>query len=239
MTITPAATTTITVSGRFASGVPTDGSNLVARALAAVGRTAAVHIDKQIPNGGGLGGGSADAAAILRWAGVDDVAVALGLGADVPFCAVGGRARVTGVGEIVEPLTYVDRTVTLVVPPLHVSTPLVYRAWDELGGPTGDGRNDLEPAAIVVEPRLAEWRDRIEALCGRGPDAGRQWRHVVRRGPARRRPRRTGRRGRSDGAGLPDDPVRRPATTATCGVGGACGGASSCASSSASACAAS
>ena len=44
---------------------------------------------------------------------------------------------------------------TLVVPPLHVSTPAVYRAWDDLGGPTADGPNDLEPAALVVEPRLA------------------------------------------------------------------------------------
>ena len=41
---------------------------------------------------------------------------------------------------------------TLVVPPVHVSTPAVYRAWDDLGGPTGDGPNDLEPAALAVEP---------------------------------------------------------------------------------------
>ena len=123
----------------------------------------------RVPNGGGLGGGSADAAAVLRWAGVDDVAVALGLGADVPFCVAGGRARVTGVGEVVESMPHVERTVTLVVPPVHVSTPLVYRAWDDLGGPTADGRNDLETAAIAVEPRLAEWRDRIEAMCGQVP----------------------------------------------------------------------
>ena len=136
--------------------MPDGRSNLVARALAAVGRTAAVHVDKQIPSGGGLGGGSADAAAILRWAGVDDPASPSAFGADVPFCLAGGRARVTGIGEVVEPLPLVERTVTLVVPPLHVSTPAVYRAWDDLGGPTADGPNDLEPAAILVEPRLAE-----------------------------------------------------------------------------------
>ena len=45
--------------------------------------------------------------------------------------------------------------VTLVVPPFGVSTPAVYRAWDELGGPTADGPNDLEPAALAVEPRSA------------------------------------------------------------------------------------
>ena len=169
LTATPAATTTLTVSGPFAEGVPTDTSNLVVRALAVVQRTAAVHLDKQIPNGGGLGGGSADAAAILRWAGVDDPATAASLGADVPFCLAGGRARVTGIGDVIEPLPSVERIVTLVVPPLHVSTPAVYRAWDELGGPTAPGPNDLEPAAIQVEPRLVWWRDRIGELCGQVP----------------------------------------------------------------------
>ena len=92
------------------------------------------------------------------------------MGADVPFCLAGGRARVTGIGEVVEPLPPVERTVTLVVPPLHVSTPAVYRAWDDLGGPTAPtAANDLEPAAIAVEPRLAEWRDRIGELSGQVP----------------------------------------------------------------------
>jgi 4-diphosphocytidyl-2-C-methyl-D-erythritol kinase len=169
LTVTPAATTTLTVSGPFAKGVPVDASNLVLRALALVRRTAAVDLDKQIPHGGGLGGGSADAAAILRWAGVDDLASTAALGADVPFCLAGGRARVTGIGEVVEPLPPLERTVTLVVPPLHVSTPAVYRAWDDLGGPTATGPNDLEPAAIHVEPRLGTWRDRIGELCGQIP----------------------------------------------------------------------
>jgi 4-diphosphocytidyl-2-C-methyl-D-erythritol kinase len=169
LTVTPASTTVVTVSGPFAGGVPTDATNLVARTLAAVGRTAHVHLEKQIPHGGGLGGGSADAAAILRWAGVDDAAVAVALGADVPFCLVGGRARVTGVGEIIEPLPLIARTLTLVVPPLQVDTSAVYRAWDELGGPTATGPNDLEPAALSVEPALARWRDRIGDLTARTP----------------------------------------------------------------------
>ena len=165
LTIDPGGTG-ITAGGPFADGVPTDGSNLVAKALALAGRTAAVHLDKRIPHGGGLGGGSADAAAVLRWAGIDDLDVAAGLGADVPFCLVGGRARVRGIGEIVEPTWFEPLTVTLVVPPVHVSTPAVYRAWDALGGPTATGPNDLEPAAVAVEPALARWRDRIEALAG-------------------------------------------------------------------------
>ena len=64
--------------------------NLVSRALAAVGRSAHVRLDKRIPAGAGLGGGSADAAAILRWAGCTSVDVAVALGADVPFCLLGG-----------------------------------------------------------------------------------------------------------------------------------------------------
>ena len=95
------------IVGPAAGGIATDDTNLVRRALAAVGRRAHVRVEKHIPAGAGLGGGSSDAAAILRWAGVDDLAVAASVGADVPFCLVGGRARVTGIGEIVEPLPFV------------------------------------------------------------------------------------------------------------------------------------
>ena len=84
--ITASDTTTITVSGPFASGVPTDSTNLVARALSLAGRNANVHIQKNIPNGGGLGGGSTDAAAVLRWADWDDAPGAAVVGADIPFC---------------------------------------------------------------------------------------------------------------------------------------------------------
>jgi 4-diphosphocytidyl-2-C-methyl-D-erythritol kinase len=149
--------------------VPVDDDNLVRRALAAVGRTAHVRLDKRIPSGAGLGGGSADAAAILRWAGSTDLELAASLGADVPFCLVGGRARVTGIGEVLEPLPAVDVTFTLLTPPVHCSTPAVYRAWDELGGPTGPGPNDLEVAALAVAPELAEWRDRLHEATGQVP----------------------------------------------------------------------
>ena len=89
--IEPAVTSSLTVSGPFADGVPTDGSNLCLRALALAGRTASIRLRKAIPHGGGLGGGSADAAAVLRWAGFDDLIDASRLGADIPFCLVGGR----------------------------------------------------------------------------------------------------------------------------------------------------
>jgi 4-diphosphocytidyl-2-C-methyl-D-erythritol kinase len=157
------------VVGATGLDVPVDDDNLVRRALVAVGRRAHVRLTKRIPSGAGLGGGSADAAAVLRWAGCDDVDVAASLGGDVPFCLVGGRARVTGIGERVDPLPPVDRTFTLLTPPFGVETAAVYRAWDALGGPKADGPNDLEPAALVVEPRLQAYRDRLAEATGQVP----------------------------------------------------------------------
>ena len=164
--ITASDTTTITVSGPFASGVPTDSTNLVARALSLAGRNANVHIQKNIPNGGGLGGGSTDAAAVLRWADWDDARGAAVVGADIPFCLVGGRALVTGIGEIVTPLPHIDKDFTLFLPPISASTPAVYREWDAMGGPKGPNGNDLEPAAISAFPELGQWRDRVQTAIG-------------------------------------------------------------------------
>jgi 4-diphosphocytidyl-2-C-methyl-D-erythritol kinase len=157
------------LEGPHAAGVPVDQTNLVCRALAACGCTARVRVEKHIPAGAGLGGGSADAAAVLRWAGCTDLAVAASLGSDVPFCLVGGRARVTGGGEVVEPLPPEDQVFTLLVPPVAVPTAAVYTAWDELGGPTGEGGNDLEPAALAVAPELSRWRDRLGDATGVEP----------------------------------------------------------------------
>ena len=75
----------------------------------------------------------------------------------------------TGVGENLEPLPPEPRVFTLVMPPFGCSTAAVYAAWDELGGPTGPAANDLEPAALAVEPRLADWRDRLGDATGRPP----------------------------------------------------------------------
>lgn len=163
----------LSASGQFADGMPLDDTNLVARALGVVGAVADIHIDKRIPHGGGLGGGSTDAATVLAWGGLttsaDDLVRASRLGADIAFCVAGGRARVRGIGELVETLPHVERTVTLVIPPVRVSTPAAYRAWDELGGPTGDGPNDLEAAALSVVPELRRWRDLIGERTGDTP----------------------------------------------------------------------
>ena len=184
LTFTPdrAGAKRLEATGPFAAGMPLDETNLVARALELAGHRSStsgrspvhVTIDKRIPHGGGLGGGSTDAATALRWAGFgtspDHLVRASTLGADIPFCLVGGRARVTGIGELIEPLPYRDRSITLIIPPLRVSTPAVYRAWDGLDpGERNGEHNDLEAAALVVEPQLARWRDEILRHLGVAP----------------------------------------------------------------------
>jgi 4-diphosphocytidyl-2-C-methyl-D-erythritol kinase len=155
-----------------------------------VTRGAELLLHKRIASGAGLGGGSADAAAALRGTRdlfgltVDDAtlaALAPDLGSDVPFCLTGGLAWMRGRGEIIEPVA-ADPTracaIVVAVPPFTCDTPEVYRAWDALGGPTSDRRvepppalahvvtelrNDLEPAAITVQPGLVEFRAAVEA----------------------------------------------------------------------------
>lgn len=144
-----------------------------------------MKLEKRIPVGGGLGGGSANAAAMLR--GINQL-FALGLdistladigaslGSDVPFMVAGGSAIVTGAGEEVEPL---ERNGTLhavvVMPEVACPTGAVYAAFDELGCPSTDPSrvsslmnsrtpaqlseslfNDLTPAAMQVAPALRE-----------------------------------------------------------------------------------
>lgn len=164
------------VGGLGVDGVPVGPENLVARALLVVRRRASVRLVKRIPAGAGLGGGSADAAAVLRWARCDDIALAVGLGADVPFCVRGGRARVTGVGETLEPLLFEDRRFVLLLPPVSVDTGAVYAQWDERRkadqggrGDEGSAGNDLEAAALEVAPVLVRWRDRLEEVTGQRP----------------------------------------------------------------------
>ena len=166
--------TGLAITGKFGDDIENSSDNLVVRALQLANRQAHVSITKNIPSGGGLGGGSADAAAILRWAGFTDLIAASKLGADIAFCMIGGRARVSGIGEVVNPLKKIAREITLVVPPFRVSTPAVYRAFDVLTDNCKtrvkyDGANDLEPAAIKVEPRLATWKEKIAQACGVAP----------------------------------------------------------------------
>ena len=110
--------------------IPEDGNNLVASALNLIGREAAVRIDKKIPPGTGLGGGSSNAAAILRWDSYKDLKCAAEIGADVPFCLEGGRALVSGIGESIKKMNYKKQDFTLLIPPFSCSTKAVYEHWD-------------------------------------------------------------------------------------------------------------
>jgi 4-diphosphocytidyl-2-C-methyl-D-erythritol kinase len=164
VTFTPGAGRHLVLEGPFVEGVPSDERNIARRAMEACGATGKLRIEKGIPSGAGLGGGSADAAAVLRLLG-GDAALGARLGADVPFCMRGGAARVRGIGDIVEPIEAPDAFVVIATPPFSCYTFEVYRAWDELGGPS-DPTNDLEPAAHHVEPRLRAFKDAVEAAAG-------------------------------------------------------------------------
>jgi 4-diphosphocytidyl-2-C-methyl-D-erythritol kinase len=167
LSIEPAAETSLVVAGPFADGVPTDPSNLAWRAADACGATVAIRIEKGIPHGAGLGGGSADAAAVLVALG-GSPEIGATLGADVPFCMTGGAARVRGIGEVVEPIELAPRLAVIATPTFGCSTADVYRVWDSLGGPRSD-TNDLESAAQRVEPRLVEFKRAIEDAAGVTP----------------------------------------------------------------------
>jgi 4-diphosphocytidyl-2-C-methyl-D-erythritol kinase len=160
--IEPAAKTSLVVDGEFA--VTADASNLVCQALDALEVRAAVRLHKRIPAGAGLGGGSADAAAVLRVFGGSEQLGAQ-LGADVPFCMHGGAARVRGVGEAIEPIELPEQHLVIATPRFACATADVYRAWDDLGGPHAEP-NDLEPAAQRVEPRLVDFKQAVANAAG-------------------------------------------------------------------------
>jgi len=123
----PAARTSLTVTGPFADRVPAGASNLAWRAADACGVPLEIALHKGIPAGAGLGGGSADAAAVLVALDADP-AVAPALGADVPFCCRGGFARVSGIGDRLEPAATPPLVIVVATPGFGCSTAAVYRA---------------------------------------------------------------------------------------------------------------
>jgi 4-diphosphocytidyl-2-C-methyl-D-erythritol kinase len=155
-------------------GISTGPENLIRRALDLTGRKADVSVTKRIPPGAGLGGGSADAGAILRWAGGVSDDVAATLGADVAFCQRGGRAMVTGIGDIVTPLAFVPQDLTLFLLDASVNTAECYRAYDDLvaRGVVMSGKNHLEVAARMVEPKVGFLLDDLRRRYGSATLAG-------------------------------------------------------------------
>jgi 4-diphosphocytidyl-2-C-methyl-D-erythritol kinase len=185
-----------------ASDIPAGASNLAQRAAEAFfarggGGGVALRLEKRVPAGAGLGGGSSDAGAVLRGLAAllpgrvppDALReLALGLGADVPFFLDPRPAEVSGIGETIAPASGVPALPLIVVwPGVSLATAEVYRAFAALqpaltGAPSPPTlrplptrlgelapeawaervRNDLEPAATRLCPRIAELRAALE-----------------------------------------------------------------------------
>jgi len=166
--------------------LPSGPENLVLRAAVRLADAAGtrlgakIRLEKRVPAGGGLGGGSSDAACTLRLLAAlwglsvpddDLVRLAAGLGSDVPFFLSGGEADVSGRGDRVaaRPDDGAGAELLLLVPPFPVSTAAVYRefagrgtlperlALDDPDRTRYLGPNDLAPAVLAIEPRMGTY----------------------------------------------------------------------------------
>lgn len=172
----PAAQDSLHVTGEFSTGLSDPLGNIVAKALNCLPHVSgwAVTLEKRLPVAAGLGGGSADAGAVFRMIerahGLpeDWQARAARLGADVPACVRSEACIGRGTGTDLEPLAndLSGTPVLLVNPRIPLATGPVFKGWDGFDRgpmPSGDlctiareGRNDLEPSALVLVPQIAE-----------------------------------------------------------------------------------
>lgn len=178
---------TLRVTGPMAGGVPPGADNLVLRAARLAGADGiAIELEKHLPAAAGIGGGSSDAAAVLRALGGGRVD-ALALGADMPVCLLARTARMSGIGQTVTPVDGIPPLpAVLVNPGVAVPTGAVFDALSRRDGapmpaiPRFTGRfgavadcagwlarqrNDLEPPALVLAPAIA---DALALLQGTG-----------------------------------------------------------------------
>ncbi|HEC90678.1 MAG TPA: 4-(cytidine 5'-diphospho)-2-C-methyl-D-erythritol kinase [Alphaproteobacteria bacterium] len=182
LSVRPAAELTLELTGPFAEDIPAAGDNLVlmaARALreqAGINDGAALKLTKRLPVAGGIGGGSADAAATLRalnglWglglADTELLALGLKLGADVPVCLRGRAAFMGGIGENLVPAPVLPRAwVVLVNPGRALSTPAVFEMrrqmmGDDFSAPAGFNYAPQDAAELAAV--LAKRRNDLEA----------------------------------------------------------------------------
>ena len=134
---------------------------------------ASIAVEKRIPIGGGLGGGSSDAASVLLglnrlWglglSRAELAGIGVRLGADVPFFVHGENAIVRGIGDVIAPVSLPRQWLALALPAVQVPTASIFAAA-ELTRSTrsakinvfsvGYGRNDLEPVAAARHPDVA------------------------------------------------------------------------------------
>jgi len=132
-----------------------------------------ITLEKKLPLGGGLGGGSSDAATALialnrlwglNWPRARLQQLALELGADVPVFVFGESALATGLGEILEPLALTPAWYLVLIPPVSVGTAEIFQNTDlkrdsiPIKIPPfspAPGRNDLEPVVCRLYPEVA------------------------------------------------------------------------------------
>jgi len=152
-------------------GIPTDDSNLAIKALkafearAGVSRGWIVHLEKRIPHGAGLGGGSSNAATVLKAANqlLDNplhrealLEIAASIGSDVPcFLLDTPAADGTGRGEKVVPVDFPWRLpMVLIKPPFPIPTPWAYKNWS----------TSKELSGVSYAPQLCPWGDMVNHL---------------------------------------------------------------------------
>ncbi|HEY8964326.1 MAG TPA: 4-(cytidine 5'-diphospho)-2-C-methyl-D-erythritol kinase [Alphaproteobacteria bacterium] len=167
----------LTLDGPFAAHAPTGNDNLVARAAA--GAPIAVRLTKTVPAGAGLGGGSADAAAILKY--LDAPERALGLGADVPVSLQSMAQWMENIGDVLSPIKMEPLHAVLVWPGQGLSTPAMYAAYRESGKSFHDAiakpnridleflqstQNDFTEVAIKALPIIKNILDDLYAQDG-------------------------------------------------------------------------
>ncbi len=169
ITLTPKESGECTVSCDV-EGVPLGEDNIVMRARAAFCRACGediavdINIQKRIPMAAGLAGGSADAAAVLRGLnaicsrplGIEELCAIGGeLGADIPFCIVGGSAYADGKGDILHPFPAMPDCILVVACGGEgVSTPAAYRRLDDIYNNFSDySPRSLAPLRAALESR--------------------------------------------------------------------------------------
>lgn len=174
ISMSPSDETSLTIEGPFGAGLTAGDDNLILKAMrAAKGSPHNIKLEKNLPVSAGIGGGSANAAAVLRLCGCEDPKTAISLGADVPVCLASQTAHMTGIGEDVSLIPDVGTLNALLINPgVAVSTGAIFKAFDsapdiretprpllpkrDLLTRAMDGRNDLEPIAIKQAPVIGE-----------------------------------------------------------------------------------
>ncbi len=185
--LTPDDRLSLQVSGEFADGVPTDERNLVWQAAQGAGWSGRVHLEKSLPHGAGIGGGSSDAATVLKTLAGQGFSTAddfpLSLGADIPVCMAAQASRMQGIGEQITQVALPKLPALLINPGVQVPTGTVFSAMETRNNPPmptvvpefstvqdcanwlSAQRNDLQAPAIGTAPQIEQVLSALNDTC--------------------------------------------------------------------------